>query len=304
MMKIGVAGTGAIGGYFGGVLARSGNEVVFLTRSNNFATFKKTGLIVESETEIFVVNETFTDSFDSFSDVDLVLICVKSTDTREIAQNLEPVLKENAMILTMQNGVDNEEILTDYFRRNQVLSAAAYIQAVVKVPGTVKQIGLPPQLVIGSQEPDLKESVDKIASIFNTANIGTSISNNILEVKWKKLLWNVTFNPLSALIETEVSSILDDEGLCTTAIGICKEAIHVARHMGFEIEESYYKQIIKQGQMARNHKTSMLQDKVKGRPMELDSICGFIIKNGKEWQVPTPILETVYHLLKFSTITS
>jgi 2-dehydropantoate 2-reductase len=304
-MKIGIVGTGAVGGYIGGYLANAGNEVTFLTRGQSYTIFEEKGLTVEGEHGTFTVNGFFTDKYQALSDVDLAIICVKSIGTKEVADQLIPFLKKDAFILTLQNGVDNEEILTNAFGGNhRILSGAAYIQVMLKEPGIVKQLGNTPQFVIGALQRDEAKHAERISSLFNSAGINTSVTNNILQIKWKKLFWNVTFNPLSALIESEVSSILDHAGLYHTSERICKEAIRVAQKAGIDIEDGFYKQILAQGQLARGHKTSMLQDKLNGKAMELESICGYVVKKGKELNVATPVLETIYHLLKFSEATT
>jgi 2-dehydropantoate 2-reductase len=298
-MKIGVAGTGAVGGYFGGILSQAGNEVIFLARGKNLVALKDKGLTIERETETVNVRDTFTDCYESLSDIDLLLFAVKSTATRDVAEKLLPFLKNDCLILIMQNGVDNEEILTSIFGVERIVSAATYIQAIVPESGVVKQIGVAPRLVIGALDNRLIEKVNQISSLLNTANIETFTSSNILEIKWKKLLWNVSFNPLTALIESNVGAIFDDEGLNATALQICKEAISVARKLGLSIEENSYEKIMAQGQLARNHKTSMLQDKLSGKQMEIESICGYIVKKSKEVEVDTPVLETIYRLLTY-----
>jgi 2-dehydropantoate 2-reductase len=298
-MKIGIAGTGAVGGFFGGLLKYYGNEVVFFARGDNLKALQENGLRIESEKGEITVDGIFSNSYQSFSEVDLLLFCVKSTATIEVATNILPYLKKDCLVLTLQNGVDNEELLADIFGVNRVLSAATYIQAMVKEPGVVKQIGVPPRLVLGALDESLVEKATCVSELFNKANIETYPTSNILIIKWKKLLWNVTFNPLTALIESSTGTILDDAGLNATAIRICKEAISVARKLGFEIEENFHETIIKQGQLARNHQTSMLQDKLNGKAMELESICGYIVKAGKKVNVDTPALETIYHLLSY-----
>jgi 2-dehydropantoate 2-reductase len=298
-MRIGIAGTGAVGGYIGGLLCKAGNEVVFLARGNNLKTLREKGLTIDSEVEKFTISETFTDQYEAFSDVDLLLFCVKSTATNEVAKKLKPILKEECFILTLQNGVDNEEILSAEFGENRILSAATYIQAAVKEPGVVTQIGVSPRLIFGALDNSLKEKVNEISSLFNSASIVTNTSSKILEMKWKKLIWNVTFNPLTALIESQIGAIYDDKGLNQIATNICKEGIAVARKLGFTIEDNYFEQIMAQGHMARNHHTSMLQDRLGGKRMELESICGYIVKKGKQVKVDTPVLETIYHILSY-----
>ncbi|MEO2078351.1 MAG: 2-dehydropantoate 2-reductase [Bacillus sp. (in: firmicutes)] len=300
-MKIGIAGTGAVGGYFGALLKRAGNEVIFLARGKNLERMKEEGLTVESEVETLTVEGIFTDSYEKFTDIDLLLFCVKSTDTVKVAEQFRPFLKPTCFIITLQNGVDNEEILSQVFGQEQILSAATYIQAMMTDTGVVKQIGVPPRLVIGALDSHLSEKVNDIAAVFNAANIITYPSSNILNIKWKKLFWNVTFNPLTALMEVKVGAIYDDEGLYQTAIAMCKEAIAVANAVGMDIEEDFYETIFAQGNLAREHHPSMLQDKWKGKVLEIESICGYIVKKGREVKVDTPVLETIYHLLSYQT---
>lgn len=298
-MRIGVAGTGAVGGFFGGLLQKAGHDVIFLARGKNLVRMQEKGLTIESEAGNFIVASTFTNRYEDFSDIDLLLFCVKSTGTTEVATKLRPILKEDCPILTLQNGVDNEEILSSNFGKNRIISVATYIQAIGKEPGGVQQIGVSPRLVIGALDASLTERVSEISSLFNDANIETFSSSDILKIKWKKLLWNVTFNPLTALLESKVGAIFDNEGLNQTAINICREAIEVARKVNIDIEEDFYETIMAQGNLAKNHQTSMLQDKLNGKAMELESICGYMVKKGKALNVETPVLETIYHLLSY-----
>ncbi|WP_180954443.1 ketopantoate reductase family protein [Bacillus sp. V5-8f] len=299
-MKIGVAGAGAVGGYFGAKLANAGHSVVFLARGRHYEKMHEKGLQIKSETENFHVDGTFTDQYEDFEGVDLVLFSVKSIDTQETARKLLPYLKEDTLILTLQNGVDNEETLSEIFGKERILSAATYIQSSIKEPGVVEHIGMIPRLVIGSLESNGLNHAEKVATLFQNAGIETYQSSNIMNQKWKKLLWNVTFNPLSAVAGTQVGEILDDAGLRVTAESICKEAISVANRMENDFDVNFYETIMEQGKIARNHKTSMLQDKLSGKQMEYESICGYIVKKGQELDVSTPVLETIYSLLKFS----
>lgn len=298
-MKIGIVGTGAVGGYYGGLLKKAGNDVVFFARGENLGVLKEKGLTIIREGEHFHVSSSFTDQYESFATVDLLLFCVKSPATEEVAEKLLPQLKKDCLIMTLQNGVDNEEILSSLFGEKRILSAAAYIQVSVKEPGVVKQMGVPPKLVIGALDNCLAAKVKEISTLFNSSNIETIPSSKILEMKWKKLLWNVTFNPLTALSESTVGAIYEDNGLFTIAKSICHEATEVARRLGFAIDENFGEVIFAQGQLARNHQTSMLQDKHNGRAMELESICGYIINKGKQLNVSTTALETIYHLLNY-----
>lgn len=301
-MKIGIAGTGAVGGYFGAALQRAGNRVIFLARGENLKTLKQRGLKVIGEKENFQIDGVFTGDFQDFSEIDLLLFTVKSNATAEVAVEIAPYLKKTCSILTLQNGVDNEEVLSDVFGAPRIFAAATYIQAVVEEPGVVRRIGLDPRLVIGPIEPSSLENAKRIASAFQSAKIDTYVVADILTVKWKKLLWNIAFNPLTALIESKVGAIYADEGLYRISESLCKEGIAVARTSGINIEENFHETIMEQGKLAEDHITSMLQDKQKGKPMELDSICGYAIKKGRELSISTPVLETIFSLLDYQSI--
>ncbi|WP_404328863.1 ketopantoate reductase family protein [Mesobacillus maritimus] len=299
-MKIGVVGSGAVGGYFGSFLSKAGHEVTFVARGQNLEAMKRNGgITVESIAGNFTATGIFTNRYDSLFDSDLILFCVKATATKEVATQLVPILKEDAYILTLQNGVDNEEVLRELFGAERILSAATYIQAHMKEPGVVKQIENPTKLVIGalSSESNLP-IVKEVSELMNSAGIICHVSSNILKVKWKKLLWNITFNPLSALVEGKVGDILDDDGLRITAERIGREAIAVAKKAGIPLEDTLANQMIKQSEPARHHETSMLQDKRNGKPMEIESICGYVVRKGKELGIETPVVETIYSLLR------
>ncbi|XJZ28865.1 ketopantoate reductase family protein [Bacillota bacterium Lsc_1132] len=301
-MKIGIAGTGAVGGYFGGQLKLAGNDVIFLAREKKLTKLLENGLTIKGEAASFHVDGDFTGRYEDFSDVDLLLFCVKSNATKEVASLMAAFLKKECLILTLQNGVDNEEILAEMFGKQWVMAAATYIQAEEEEPVFIRQIGLNPRLVIGALDESTDGKVMDIVKIFNTAGIKTISTADVLEIKWKKLLWNITFNPLTALIESKVGAIYESKCLQETAVKVCKEAIAVARKNGIDIDENFYEKIIEQGKLAVNHQTSMLQDKLKGKPMELESICGYVIRKGKEFGVETPVLETIYHLLSYQSL--
>lgn len=298
-MQIAIVGAGAVGGYFGGYLSKAGNNVLFLARSSHYEQMKQNGLKIVGEGGQFVIHETFTNTYQDLSDADYVLFCVKSIHTSDIAQQLLPVLKKEAMILTLQNGVDNEEILSNVFGKERVISVATYIQASIATNGVIKQAGSPPLLMIGALDSRNTAHVEKVVSLFNQAGIKAKSTDEIVKIKWQKLLWNVSFNPLSAITETKIGEILADEALLKLAKTMCYETVAVADKLGIIIDQRIYEGIFLHSHVADQHNTSMLQDKLNNKPMELDSICGYIVNKGKEVGVSTPVIETIYQLLKF-----
>jgi len=298
-MQIGIAGAGAVGCFFGGLLQQAGHKVTFVARGKHLKELQKNGLTINKDEDILHIDRTFTDDLIDLSECELILFCVKSNDTERMAKQLLPVINKNALILTMQNGVDNEEVLCNIFGSDRVLSAATYVQAFLEAPGKVRQQGRV-KLVIGGLDNVTTQVGLAVAETFQQAGIETKQAHNVLEKKWKKLLWNITFNPLSAIVQAQVGELLDDEHLRKTAACISEEAIEVAIRAGISMDsEQTLSVIFANAEHARSHQTSMLQDRLQGKRMEVEAMCGYIVRRGAALDVPTPTINTVYSLLKF-----
>ncbi|SFB22607.1 2-dehydropantoate 2-reductase [Lentibacillus halodurans] len=298
-MKIGVAGAGAVGSFFGALLHQGGHDVTFLARGEQLEVLNQQGLVIQGESENIRIGGEFTGDPYELAQSDLILFCVKSNDTEQMAKQLHPILKEDALVITLQNGVDNEGKLQEIFGANRVLSAATYVQVSMKVPGQVYQRGRV-KLVIGELIPRASRKAKKITEEIRSAGIDTQYSGNILERKWQKLLWNITFNPLSATIEAKLGEILDSAPLRKTAENICREALATVAATGITIDqEKAFSTIFSNAELARSHRTSMLQDRQRGKKMEVESMCGYVVRKARELGVPAPTLETIYYLLTF-----
>ncbi|PKG26135.1 2-dehydropantoate 2-reductase [Cytobacillus horneckiae] len=298
-MKIGVAGAGAVGSFFGGLLAANNNDVTFLARGDHYHTLKESGLTIIKGEEKIAVTGHFTIDILDLADSDIVLFCVKAIDTIEMANKLAAILNKEAKILTMQNGVDNEEYLIKIFGENRVLSAATYVQAAIDTPGTVRQSSSF-YLMVGELAQSAKASCEMIVQLFSNASIDARHAENILETKWSKFLWNITFNPLTAITGAKVGEILDNQQLKKTAEEICKEAVMVANCKGIKVDiEKAMNKIFSRAEFARTHQTSMLQDRLKGKRMEVESMCGYLVKQANEMNLATPVVHTIYSILKF-----
>lgn len=296
-MNIAVAGAGAVGCYFGGRLARTGCDVTFLARGAHLDAMKEEGLRVKEETGEYVIEGRFTDNIRDLSEADLVLFCVKSNDTKRMADVLQPILKETAAVMTLQNGVENEEILEEVFGAARVLSAVTYVQSSVVSPGEIRQKGRV-KLVIGSLSS--QTDVASIIGVLQEAGIDCKESNRIMARKWNKLMWNATFNPLSAVSGARVGEILDDEQLYKTAKKICEEVVEVGIRKGFSLDpEATISTIFSRAEFAKQHQTSMLQDRLRGKPMEVEAMCGYIIRQGELIGVDTPANQSIYSVLNY-----
>ncbi|PWA12824.1 2-dehydropantoate 2-reductase [Pueribacillus theae] len=297
-MKIAVAGAGAVGGYLGAFLKKAGHDVTFLARGKHLEAMKKSGLKVIENGEPMTVDGDFTDDLTAFLDAELILFCVKSTDTKETAERISELGNDHAVILTLQNGVDNEEVLSDIFGQERILSAAAYISSHIQEPGVIHVDGVT-KLVIGALHESLVSFRDNVAELFNEANIETLTRDSIMEAKWKKLLWNATFNPLAALSTATVGEILDNKELRETAENICREVLLIANKNGIPLKEKMFTITFKNAELARGHKPSMLQDRLNGKKMEIESLSGYFVKKGRQLGVETPAIQAIYSNLLY-----
>ena len=171
-----------------------------------------------------------------------------------MAKKLSVNLNTEAVIVTMQNGLGNEEILSKVLSPNKILSCASYLQASIVEPGVVKQHGRV-RLVMGEYTPSGKIACNKLVKVFQEVGLDAKHAENIIEQKWKKLLWNITFNPLSAITNSSVGEILDDQDLKKTASNICMQSINVALKLGISLDfEKTYSTIFAMQNMQDNMK--------------------------------------------------
>ncbi|GIO22547.1 ketopantoate reductase family protein [Oceanobacillus sp. J11TS1] len=296
-MRIGIVGAGAVGSFFGALLEQGGHQLTFLARGKHLEAMIKRGLIIKREDETITVHGTFTDDLKQLGNTDLILFCVKSNDTEHMAKKLLPILQKDSIVMTMQNGVDNEEKLEQIFGAERTFSCATYVQAVKEKAGIVKQHGRV-SLVIGELERTTSEQCSQIVTLFQLAGIDAKHTSNILEKKWRKFLWNVTFNSLSAISTAAVGHILDDGPLRKTAEKVCEEAMEVAIRLGISIDSQQIKEtIFKNAERAREHQTSMLQDRLSGKQMEVESMCGYVMRKAEEFDIAVPTIQAFYSIL-------
>lgn len=296
-MKIGVMGSGAVGSFFGSFLTEANHQVVYIARGKHLSEMRKNGLSVVREKEKVTIRETFSEKMEDLADCELILFCVKSGDTKKTAEKLKNLIPPSSYVMTLQNGVNNEEALVETFGKERVLSAAVYVQAAVESPGVIKQKGRY-RLVIGALSESGQNAADKFSDLLNEAQIPTDQSRRIMLRKWKKYLFSVIFNPLSAAIDKTIGEILDDPYLKEIAWTIGREAVEVAAANGYPLGEEDVKVAFQNAEYARNHTTSMLQDIRNGKTTEADELIGYLIKKAAEHENSVPTIKTVFLLLK------
>src|SRR5918996_5386815 len=219
-MRIAVVGAGGVGGYFGMRLAQAGRAVAFVARGAHLAAMRARGLALRStvhgDTRLPV---TATDDPAEVGPVDLVLFCVKSTDTESAAVHTEPLVGEETAIVSLQNGVDNEARIESVLGRkgkDRVLGGVAYVAAGLGAPGEVVHTG-EGRLAIGGMTGGGSDRARLIGALFANAGVPCQVSSNITWVLWRKLLWNSAFNALTAIGRATVRQLLEVPEAVATA---------------------------------------------------------------------------------------
>src|ERR1700676_3247780 len=219
--RIAVVGAGAVGGYFGGMLARAGASVVMIGRSTFVEAAKKTGLLLDTLQFKETVRVEASTELTAARGADVVLFCVKTTDTESTARALAPLLSSSATLVSLQNGVDNAEKIRA--AGIDALSAVVYVAASVPEPAYVKHVGRG-DLVVGPHSA----RTEKLTSLFARAGVGCRLSDNIDGELWTKLIWNCALNAISALGRAKYGQIAASEDARKVVENAVNEVLAVA----------------------------------------------------------------------------
>ena len=297
--RIAVVGAGAVGGYFGGMLARAGAQVTFIGRPAFVDAVRENGLFLDTvQFQEHLKVQASTD-LTTAHDAGIILFCVKTTDSTETARALGKVLSNDAVIVSMQNGVDNaEQILAASGLK--ALPAAVYVAASVPAPGTVKHVGRG-DLVLGPQN----EITQRLAAMFSRANVPCRISENLAGELWTKLVWNCALNALSALGKVTYGEILasaDAKQLLETTV---YEVLAVAKASGIqpaglEDAKAALAGAYKVAEQMAATRSSTAQDMMRNKKTEIDSLNGFIVRRGRELNIPVPVNHALFTLVKLA----
>jgi 2-dehydropantoate 2-reductase len=297
--KTAVVGTGAVGGYFGGMLARAGAPVTFIGRPPFVEAVQRDGLLLDTTQFKERIAATASSELSAARDAGIVLFCVKTTDTAATARELATIVSQNALVVSMQNGVDNAEQIRATSGID-ALAAVVYVAASVPAPGTVKHVGRG-DLVFGPEN----DKTRRIAELFTRAKVPCRISDNIAGELWTKLVWNCALNALSALGRVTYGEIIASADAKQLLEGTVYEVLAVARAAGIkppglEDPKAALAGAYKIAEQMSATRSSTAQDMMRGKRTEIDSLNGFVARKGRELGVPTPLNHALYTLVKLA----
>ena len=303
-IKILVAGIGGVGGYFGGKLATqyAGSnevEVNFFARGENEKAIREKGLFVESTKGDFTAYPTkVTSNPAEIGIADLILCCTKGYDLESTIKQLKPCINEGTVILPVLNGVDPYEKIKNVLPENEVWEGCVYIVSRLFAPGHVKETGNITILDFGAQNGS-PEKLRLFSQIFSKAGFEARLSDNILDTIWEKYSFIATVATLTAYLDTNIGTILETEEYKNLLLSLFDELLAVAKAHGVKLPEGIVqKNIDIMASLPYETTASMHTDYLNGKPTEVDSITGYMVRLGKKLQVPTPTYEKVYVALQ------
>jgi 2-dehydropantoate 2-reductase len=298
-MRIAIVGAGGVGGYFGAKLARAGESVVVLARGAHLDAIRRHGLRVRSAVDgEFTAKVDALASFAGQPPVDMVLFCVKSFDTREAAEALRPVLGRDTGVVSLQNGVDNEEILDDVLGAERALGGAAFVFSTIESPGVIAHTLLG-RIVFGELDGRVSERATRLRDALAAAGVPVELSTDIRRVLWEKYLLISAQAGTTALTRAPIGVIRQTPDTWQMYRRIVEELAAVARAAGVTLPSDVVETIIKNASaLAPTAFSSLHHDLVHGRRLELEALHGHAVRLGERLGVPTPTVFAVYAALK------
>jgi len=301
-MKIAVMGTGGMGGYYGALLARQGEEVSLVARGAHLETIRKNGLTIKSIHGDFISNPVkATDNPAEIGPVDLVLFCVKTYDTDDAAQAIKPMIRKepaDTAVLSLQNGIDAVERIGKVVGSEHMIAGATWISAAMEGPGIIKQVSDFRRVVLGELDGKITPRLRAISDAFQRTGIALEQSNDILKILWTKFVFFSAASSFGSLTRLPLGGYRSLPETRVMITSLMKEVQAVAVAQRIHLDEDVVEKSLAFMDYAEHHiKASMQFDVEAGHPTEIESIIGIIGRKGRELGIKTPVADMLYALL-------
>lgn len=290
-MKIAVFGAGAVGCYYGAMLARAGHEVTMIGRAPHVEAMHGRGLLLETAAGSQAIAVRATTDADGVSGAALVLCCVKSADTESAAAQMAPHLSPEAVVLSLQNGVDNAARLGSVLAQ-EVIAVVVYVATEMAGPGHVRHHGRG-ELVLGSSR-----SAERTAALLSAAGIAASISDDVTATLWAKLVLNCAFNALSAITRLPYGELFEREGARVLMRAVVDECLAVAGGDGVRLPGNAWEEVVRIARTMPTQFSSTAQDVARGKRSEIDHLNGYVAQRAQAQGRAAPVNRTLWTLVR------
>ncbi len=293
-----VIGTGAIGSFYGGKLALAGADVSVVCRSD-YETVKARGVQIKSPHGDFhfMPGRVLKSPGEYGGFPDFVLVATKVLPNSNVTELIRDVVGPDTSIVLVQNGVEIENPFAEAYPQNEIISGLAVIAVSRIRPGEVEHYDHG-RLTIGRFPSGRSSKAEKLCSLIGSAGVPCEVTSNVVTARWKKLVWNASFNPISALGNADTHAIMASEESANLVRRVMEEVLLTAMAVAHELPPSLIAHNLEGTAAMKPYKTSMLLDFEAGRPMEVEAILGNAVRAARRTGIPVPHLESLYALLK------
>jgi 2-dehydropantoate 2-reductase len=297
-MKIVIIGTGGVGGYFGAKLVQAGYDVTFIARGEHLNVIQKNGLVVKSKLGDFKVeNLNTTDKITKINNPDLIIIGVKAWQIKEIRDDIKLILKNDTVILPLQNGVLASEELSENIDKKHILGGLCRIISKIDSPGVINHIGVTPTIVFGELDKIKTERTDKILDVFKTAGIESKISDDIEADLWRKFI-TICVSGLLAVSNTTYGELRAVKETRQLMIDLFNEIFLLSQKIGVNIETDFVNKTVSFIDTFPYDSTSSLtRDVWDKKPSEIEYQNGTVVRFGEKYGIETPLNRFVYNCI-------
>jgi 2-dehydropantoate 2-reductase len=297
-LKIAIMGSGAIGGYYGAMLQNGGADVTFIARGTQLEAFRQGGITLEGVKPLHLPKVNATDDPKTIGKADIVIFSVKLRDTETAARALLPVIGPDTGIISLQNGVQKDDMLSPIVGREKLMGGAAYIGVSIVRPGVIRKAGAMERLVFGEFDGKISPRAQAFLEACKAGNIVAEISTDIGLALWEKFVTLVTMSSITASMRSTIGPIRANPLARAFALDIAREVVAVGRAHGIGLPADFAeKRIGAVDGMAPEMRASMALDLELGKPLELPWLAGAVVDLGAQKDVPTPCCRAVRDIL-------
>jgi 2-dehydropantoate 2-reductase len=299
-MRIVIFGTGGVGGFFGGRLARAGEDVTFIARGEHLRAIKADGLKVDSTAGDFVISPAkATDDVSDVGETDLVILGVKAWQVPEAARVTKPIVGPNTTVLPLQNGVEAVSQLVDELGSANVIGGLCRIVSFVVGPGHIRHAGFTPSIIVGELDNLRTDRIIRIEELFTRAGLEITIAQDIQVALWTKFLFIASFSGVGAMANAPAGVIRSDPKWRTKIINAMEEIYTLAHARGINLPPDSIDTVMRAVDALPEDATSSMQrDIAAGKPSELDSQNGAVVRMAHETGIEVPTHTLIYETLK------
>jgi 2-dehydropantoate 2-reductase len=297
--RIGILGLGGVGGYFGGLLAKTYAqsdhiEIVFIARGETQKVISESGLkIVTDETETIVFPSMVSNDPKVIGKLDYLICATKTYDIEDSLLSINKCINKNTIFVPLYNGVDAADRISDLFPDNEVLQGCVYIVSMIDSPGVIKKVGPYEKLFFGSRTASIYK-LNALQSIFQKASVDSKLVEAIEETVWEKFIFISALASATSYLDQNIGEILESESSRKFYFALLNEITMIAAIKGLELPNDIIMQtILKLEKMPNLATSSMHRDVIAGRKFELGSLTAFVVNEGLKYEMETPMYQLV-----------